>query len=244
MISRLKKRFGTGLVLAAGFALVVGSSSPAAAAALTSTDLGTIGGLLDVLVDSSTGDILTPPSYIFGVQDFGDLENEVYQDNETGIYTYLHTVTPQDPGISPPDVDNIARFVTAYTPLGYDSSMHLAGWDYTDALGAGGAGDGTDFVLFETVHGRLAWLTDPESGTPGLNEAWDAGEAITVFFQSTLPPTEVGNYNMNIENLGTGQDAVATGLSFAPGVIPEPSTFFLLGSAMVVLGLVIRRRRS
>jgi hypothetical protein len=145
MTSRLTKRLGTGVVLAAAFALVLGSSSPAAAGVLTATDLNDILDQLDTLVAGPAGsDFLTPSTYIFGVKDFGDLTNAVYQDDESLVYTYIHVVDPADASGSPPDLQSVARFATAFDPLGFDSSTLLAGWDFDAAFDADGVGDATE----------------------------------------------------------------------------------------------------
>lgn len=231
------KGLGVGMVLAAALALVLGSSSPAAAIPVVDLNDGSIQGMLDVLrASAGPNDIRTPNIAPFFDKDLGDLTNTVFSDNETGIFTYIEEVFPQNPGANP-NVSSVDRFRTAFAPLGLTGS---AGWDFSQAATAAGSGDGSgDFTFVITPLDRLSWIA-----AGNLVGNWNPGETITFFYQSFFGPSLTGNYSTLSSVSDDINDAGAVGLSYAPNPIPEPSTFFLLGSAMVVLGLVIRRRRS
>ena len=191
--------------------LLVVVATPALAAPIPAVDLNAV--LLGNLIADTTVPIETaaPPPITMG-----SLDSEVYF-NGTDTYTYVNTVTPT--------LDDVSHFNTAFEVRGFTGS---AGWRFSDAAAAGGTGTPIDFLL-ATVGDRIHWLALDRS----LGSEWDAGESITFFFRSTLPP-RLGDYNLLNGEAGTGRDA------FAP--VPEPGSIMLLGSGLVGLYAHLRRR--
>jgi hypothetical protein len=146
----------------------------------------------------------------------GTITNNVYFDGTN--YTYVHTVNPS--------LDNNQLLNTQFNINGFTGT---AGWSFSDAFAAGGAGDDTDFDISD--FDQLSWKSNIP---PGFG--WDAGESISFFFVSTRPPT-IGDYNLIGLESGTAQ-------SFQPSPVPEPGSIALLGSGLVGLYTAMRRRRS
>jgi hypothetical protein len=143
----------------------------------------------------------------------GEIVNNVYFDGSQ--YTYVHTVTPS--------LNNNVLMNTAFEVAGFTG---VAGWSFSQALAAGGAGTAADFFINST--GQLSWLT---LFGPGLG--WDALEPISFFFVSTRPPG-IGDFNLIGLEAGTAQ-------SYAP--TPEPGSIALIGAGLVGLYATMRRRR-
>jgi PEP-CTERM motif len=174
--------------------------------------------------------ILNPPSIVPSLVDaftvaapppptMGEIENNVYFDDLTGLYTYVHTVTP--------DLANNLLFNSQGAVAGFTG---VAGWSFSEAGLAGGTGTGTDLTI-DSIDGQLNWNIEEVLGSKAW---WDMNEPITFFFVSTKPPG-IGDYNLSSTEVGTAQ-------SYAP--VPEPGSIALLGSGIVGLYAAMRRRRS
>ena len=188
-------------------------AAPARAAIIAPIDLDTL--VLGSEINSVTVPILTaaPAPLTMGV-----LGSEVFFNG--AVFTYVNTVTPS--------VDDVSHFNTAFPIAGFTGT---AGWSFSDALAAGGTGLQFDFlVVNDDETNRLHWLAINQT----MGENWDAGEAMSFFFQSTLPPGR-GDYNLLNAEAGTAVNALAP--------IPEPASLLLLGSGLAAAGALVRRRK-
>lgn len=163
----------------------------------------------------------TATDAFIGAGNLGSLTTNVYFDGS--LYTYENIVTPA--------TNNISEFVTAF---GVDGFNGVAGWSFSEAAAAGGAGDASDFLIDnDLLDNTLDWETTGAGfSAPGTN-GFGSGETITFFFQSDLPPAP--NFYALI-NGGAGNAR-----TLGPAV-PEPSTVLLLGSALFGLGFLRRRK--
>jgi len=198
------------LTFALGLSLLL--ARQASAASVTPTDLDTFplgASIAGPMTDPFTTAMPPPPTN-------GSLTSQVYFDGSQ--YVYTHTVTPS--------IGNNFVFNTEFQVPGFTG---VAGWSYGDALSAGGAGSGIDFQI-ANLSGQLSWV-GTLGGTFG---GWDAFEAVTFFFVSTLPPT-IRDYNLINLEAGTSQN-------LAP--VPEPGSIALFGSGLAGLYAAVRRRRN
>jgi PEP-CTERM motif len=175
--------------------------------------------------------MLNPPSIVpllvgqfavarpLGPPTMGEIENNVYFDDITGLYTYVHSVTPA--------LVNNTLFSSHGALAGFTG---VAGWSFSEAGLVGGTGTSTDLTI-DNIDGQLLWNIEEVLGSKGW---WDMSEPITFFFVSTKPPG-LGDYNLSGVDVGTAQ-------SYAP--VPEPGSIALLGSGIVGLYAAMRRRRS
>lgn len=194
---------------------------------------------LDTWLSGSAGPLFHPPtsSDLFeqappATTALGLLSNAVYRNLTTGLYTYVHTVTPT--------VNNATFFNTGFEVTGFTG---VAGWRFSDSDNhAGGCGgpsascDGGDFMVVgnPVVPSQLLWFTHPDN----LFNEWDALQSISFFFVSSRAPVAGANYNLT-----AGAGPTGTAQSFAPAAIPEPGSMVLLGSGLVALYGATRRRR-
>jgi len=200
----------TRLAAALGLVASLAFASEALAVPIPATDLDAwlTGG--ETSIGVSTDDfIATSPT-----QTVGSLSNEVLFNSTTGEYTYTHAVTPAGSGF---------LFNTEFAPPGF---TNVAGWSFSSAAGAGGAGNDMDFAIDE-LFGRILFRPIFDAG-----RFWEAGETITFFYVSTKGPG-MGQYGLN---------GIGTASSFAP--VPEPGSIALLGSGLVGMYAAIRRRRN
>jgi hypothetical protein len=222
--NRARKSFRFGTLAAA--AIVAAMAGPSMGAAIAAANYDSVDeGVLDR--GPMTSDFRSAPSTRFPTgRDIGDLTSQVFQNEATGLYTYELTVTA--------GVNDISEFNTGFAPAGFNG---VAGWSFSDAATAGANGDSTDVTVTVDSNGTIDWEINLVDG-----DAWfDAGESITFFFQSTLPPTAIDDYSVINSEVGTAQ-------GFAPGEgggqepIPAPAAF---PAGLALLGLcgALRRRR-
>jgi len=189
--------------------------------------LGTLAGPADALMIIDPIDY-TPPSagskiagplksdfLTLDPTDTGDLHGTVYFDG-LQIFTYELAVTP--------GVNHVSAFSTAPGLIGFNG---VAGYDFTEAVGAVGGAGISAFMITLFDDGSISW-----TNSSGL---WGANEKITLFYESTFGPGQ-GNYRML--NGGPAQTT-----NFFP--TPEPASMALLSMGFAgLLGVVRRFRKS
>ncbi|MBI1357024.1 MAG: PEP-CTERM sorting domain-containing protein [Acidobacteria bacterium] len=195
----------------------------ASASPIVGTNYDTVVGTFGNLIAGPTSDVfvaaLPPPASI------GTLENWVYFDSTSGLYTYVHLVTPTIPFVS--------KFNTGFGVEGFNG---VAGWSWSDALAAGGLGTGNGFMIDFGFDKSLDWVTAGNlNGSVTNTNGWGPSEGIHFFFQSTYAPA-TGDYNIINGEVGTA-------VSYAPA-IPEPSTVVLFGGALALFAIGRRRQRK
>jgi hypothetical protein len=147
----------------------------------------------------------------------GDMRDSVYQIG--GLYLYVHEVQPT--------LGNTFLLHSGFRVPGFTGT---AGWRFGDALGAGGLGDDSDFSVNFTNQ-VLRWSP---------NFTWDT-QPINLFFVSTKGPTLDDYVLYSIEQNPHFNVNVGIAQSLAP--VPEPGSLALLGSGVVGLYSIVRRRR-
>jgi hypothetical protein len=127
------------LVLGMTTALLVARET--SAVEITPTDL-------DTWLTTGAGNPFLPPtpSDLFdaappGPTPLGSLSNAVYRNDSTGLFTYVHTVLPA--------VNNATFFNTGFELGGFSG---IAGWAFTDSVGAGGCGGPVNWLLQRRFH--------------------------------------------------------------------------------------------
>ncbi len=173
------------------------------------------------LTDQGIGDLISSVSCPGGIAQC------VPPNNPTGtIYTYAHQVTPgvdlpNDPPFPSPDVitalDDVEQFRLGFVAEGFSG---IAGFSFTDAASALGTPDA--ITIEHLDDGSLAWNVS--------TDAWDTGESITLFWQTTQPPSGPGG--TYIINNGV---TVGSGAGPLPIPVPEPGTAVILAGLMVLV---------
>ncbi|MGB3797587.1 MAG: hypothetical protein WA957_14945 [Alteraurantiacibacter sp.] len=120
---------------------------------------------------------------------------------DDAIYTYVHRVTPSEV------VDDLDTPLVFRTTRGANGFANNIGFDRDQAEAALGEGYS---IRVQQDNGALIWRVEISNG-------WDAGEELTFFWQSTLPPEGPAEaYAVGTEN---GR-AVGTG-PFPPKEMPD-----------------------
>ncbi len=139
-----------------------------------------------------------------------------------GIYTYVFTLANAGPvGLT------AASTATLGTPNVDNFSSSL---NFGVVTGSTTSGVDDNGITFNPNSTAVTFVTT------GSGNVLPAGDKITFYAQSTLPPAP-GSFSG--ENGGTGNP----GPSLDPAV-PEPSTLLLLGSGLIGMGGFFRRRRA
>ncbi|MDT0596323.1 exosortase, PEP-CTERM interaction domain protein [Glaciecola petra] len=168
-----------------------------------------------------------------------DMDECIVSKNPSGtIYTYQHTVIPgvdkanDKPFPNPETVinfENVKRFSLGFEASGFNG---VAGYSYTAAQNAK-----LSFEVHQSSTGELVWTIS--SG------AWDTGEAITFFWQTSQAPSGPGGkYNAsNADNSATGRGPLPRPIeSTLATQVPAPVTFGMLVAG--ILWLFARDRRA
>jgi hypothetical protein len=129
------------------------------------TNFDEIYGTLGTLIESKQVDIQ-------GIitTDIGDAINQVYYNLDTGIYTYVETITPS--------IDHISEVNTAFQVSAFNN---VAGYSFTEASAAGITVTSLDL--------------DPDGTIDWSAVGWQNNETLTLFYQSLSAPGS-GNYNV------------------------------------------------
>jgi len=155
------------------------------------------------------------------------------------IYTYVYEIAPgvdlfpadspplpAKPGLASPAFDNVTEFRLNLAP----GSNGVAGFDFTQADSA--LGTGADFTI-ELLDEVLTWTVS------GGTSAWNTGEIIRFFWQTTQPPSGPGR----VYGISNGSDAGgAVGPSPTPlAAAPIPGSLPLLIAMLPGLAWIRRR---
>jgi hypothetical protein len=136
--------------------------------------------------------IATVSSYVACPENIADCDPKVLPPDT--VYTYVHHVTPGNAVLS------ATLFRTARPAAGFANGVGYANAEAAAALGPDGQID------VEADNGALVWRVVGGDG-------WKAGETITLYWQSTLPPAGISDAYM-----------VETDGSVAMGNGPFPAT--------------------
>ena len=150
------------------------------------------------------------------------------------IYTYSHTATPgvdthNDTPFPLPDtilpLNDVNQFQLGFSAEGFNG---VAGYSFSQSVGALGTPDAIT-AEHDDNDGSLQWTVS--------TDAWDTGEPITFFWQTTQPPQGPGGI-YSISNATTS----GSGNGPLPTPVPEPGCGLWLGLA--VWGIAKRHGRS
>ncbi|RJY10144.1 hypothetical protein D6201_02720 [Aurantiacibacter aquimixticola] len=181
---------------------IVGPQGPEVSAIFTS-DAGDIAEIISYVACPPVEGLDLSEEDVPEGEDLADFASECRPDMwpEGTVYTYVHRVTPTQTAQSPVTVFRTARPATGFAnTIGFDREQAEA------ALGEGYS------IGTQIDNGMLVWRIEKGDG-------WDAGEEITFFWQSELPP-EGPAEAYEIET--TAGRAEATG-PFPPAEMPEES---------------------
>lgn len=171
----------------------------------------------DTIVGSVGGVVDTASGvFQFGPSILANLDTTVYFDGS--VYTYEHDLAAETPSVS--------EFNTLFDVLGFNG---VAGWSFTDALAAGSPGGDSAFTIDEDPDGTIDYETNVAAF--GFGD----GDRIRFFFQSSAPPNPA-SYGL----INSGVDSTTT---LGP-TVPEPGTILLLGTALLGIGLIRKRRQA
>jgi hypothetical protein len=132
---------------------------------ITPTNFDEIYDTLGTLIESKEVDIQG-----IVTTDIGDAINQVYYNLDTGIYTYVETITPS--------IDHISEVNTAFLVSGFNT---VAGYSFTEASAAGITITSLDL--------------DPDGTIDWSAIGWQNSETLTLFYQSLYAPGS-GSYNV------------------------------------------------
>jgi hypothetical protein len=130
-----------------------------------------------------------------------------------------------------PLVNGVGEFNTGFAVAGFDiGAGHKAGYRFNQAQAAGASTAAFAFFIEIENDGTIDWQTSPFA----MGNNFGIGDAITFFYQSSLPPLS-GRYN-----LAAGANVGETG-NLAPGThAPLPGAILMLGSGLGV-GIIKKR---
>ena len=211
-------------ILLSAFLLIGSGYSEAAIVDFTDAKLDALVKSSDEIFDTLDSDILHY-DYINDVYvSVGNLKTAVYR---TGTnYIYVLEVTPSVDGTDEINMGhnlNTPIISNNYGDFGYSYSQASDAFSITDATGI------FDIYISEKDN-TLDWELISDDYT------WASNKTITLFYEHSSAPVTNGFYNF-IAPSSNGE-----GIGYVPAPVPIPGSFLLLGSS--VLGLIGLRRKK